>query len=79
LIWRRSDVMKTVGFMVSGMHCRSCEMLLKDALNELGVSKAEASHKEGKVVVAFDERKVNIEDIKKAILKEGYEVVSNDD
>jgi copper chaperone CopZ len=66
--------MKTVTFKVSGMHCRSCEMLIVDALNEMGVESAEAHHAKGEVVVKFDEKKINVGAITKAIKKEGYEV-----
>jgi mercuric ion binding protein len=66
--------MKTVKFKVSGMHCRSCEMLIVDVLNEMGTESAEAHHKKGEVVVRFDDNKIRIEDIMKAIKKEGYEV-----
>ena len=71
--------MKSVKFNVGGMHCRSCEMLIVDALKEMGVKSAKADHKKGAVVVAFDEKKVGTEEIRKAIQKEGYEKVRIDE
>lgn len=60
---------------VSGMHCRSCEMLLTDALSEIkGVQGVSADFRKGTVTLnAADQGAV--EEAKKAILKEGYKVV----
>ena len=67
--------MKTMVLKVEGMHCRSCEMLVKDSLDEMGV-KATASHENNEIKVTFDETKNDIEEIKKIIEKEGYGVLS---
>lgn len=66
--------MKTIVLKVNGMHCRSCEMLVQDGLEDIGVKTIEASHKESEVKVSFDPEKVSIEEIKKVIEKEGYGV-----
>lgn len=58
---------------VKGMHCKSCETLIADSLEEMGV-KAKADHKKGEVEVTYDESKVSINSIKTAIAKEGYKV-----
>ena len=64
--------MKTT-IMVKGMHCKSCEMLIKDSVEELkGVSNVDASFKTGKVNVDYDSKKVDIEKIKQTICSEGY-------
>ncbi len=68
----------TAALQVKGMHCGSCEMLITDALTDMGVSDVKASHKEGSVKVAFNTGKVNLDEIKNAIEKEGYEVVGTD-
>jgi len=58
---------------VSGMHCSSCEMLIKDVLEEAdGVKKADASEKAGSVTVEFDEKKISEDAIKKLIRDSGY-------
>lgn len=59
---------------VKGMHCPSCEILVNEALEDLGV-KSESSHKAGTVEAEFDETKVSPEQIKRAIKDEGYEVI----
>ena len=59
-----------------GMHCPSCEMLVKDSLeDEKGVKKAEANHKSGIIEVEFDENKTNLNKIKTIIKNEGYDMI----
>lgn len=58
---------------VKGMHCPSCEVLLGDEFNDIGV-KSKIDHKKGTAEVDFDEKKVSLEHIKKVIEKEGYKV-----
>jgi copper chaperone len=65
--------MKKLKLAVTGMHCPSCEMLIKDSLEDMGVI-VKASWKAGSVEVGYDEDKVRLDDIKKAIRKEGYDV-----
>jgi copper chaperone len=60
---------------ISGMHCASCEMLVKDALEDMdGVKSAGANHKTGIIDVDFDDGKVKKDDIIETIKKEGYDV-----
>ena len=58
---------------VQGMHCKSCVMLISDALDDIGV-KATVDVKSGEVVVEFDDSKTSLDSIKKAIRAEGYKV-----
>ena len=59
---------------VGGMHCKSCEMLLKDSIGDLkGVEKVDADYKKGVVQVRFDKVET-LKQVKKAIAKEGYQV-----
>ena len=63
-------------FKVSGMHCPSCETLIKDSLEETnGVKHAEVSSKKGSATVEFDETKITKEKIITIIQKEGYEAI----
>jgi copper chaperone CopZ len=60
---------------VSGMHCRSCEMLLTDSISEItGVEKVSADFKKGTVTVSMKDERM-LEEVKKAIEKEGYKVL----
>ena len=70
-VLRRKE-MKTE-LRVKGMHCKACEMLVTEALEETGV-RSEASHSKGIVSVDFNENETTLEEIKKVIAKEGYEV-----
>ena len=63
-------------FKITGMHCSSCEMLIKDALEDSGVKVKEISSKKGIAKVDFDEKKTNESKIKTIIEGEGYKVVN---
>jgi copper chaperone len=65
--------MKKITLKVKGMHCKSCSMLIEDALEDLGV-KSKVDSDKGTAIVEFDENKVSEEAIKKAIKAEGYKV-----
>ena len=66
--------MKTVKFRVSGMHCRSCEMLITDSLMEIdGVSKTKIDHVKGLGEVEFNPQKTDIKRIIKVVKEQGYE------
>ena len=67
--------MKKITLNVKGMHCSSCEVLLKDILgDEAGVANAQISVAKGTAVVEFDENKITEDKIKDIIRKEGYGV-----
>lgn len=60
---------------VSGMHCRSCEMLLSDSISEIkGVEKVSADSRKGTVTVSLSDGKA-LEEVMKTVEKEGYKVV----
>lgn len=61
-------------FTTSGMHCRSCSMLVDMTVAELdGVESSESDSAAGSTVVAFDTDKVDAETIVGAIRSVGYE------
>jgi copper chaperone CopZ len=66
--------MKKQTFKVTGMHCTSCEMLIKEELEDNGVKNANASHKNNTLDVEFDETKIDEKKIRSIIEKEGYKV-----
>ena len=62
-------------FNVTGMHCDSCGMLIKESLEEIkGINTVDISYKTGKASVDFDEHSVDAVTIKRIIKDEGYEV-----
>ncbi len=64
--------MKTT-ITINGMHCNSCEILLKDVLEETdGVTSANVSKTNNNAVVEFDESKVTREQLCKLIEAEKY-------
>lgn len=66
--------MATIKLTVKGMHCTSCETLIKDALAELpGVKKVSVNHKTGALTVAGD--KLDRASVIAIVKTEGYEVI----
>ncbi len=56
------------------MHCASCEILLKEAIEEAGTKVVSASQTKGEIVVDMKGEN-EMPAIRKAIEKEGYSVV----
>jgi len=67
--------MKKENIMIKGIHCRSCEMLIKDELADLGVKDCRIDPKSGKAAIAFDESKLSMAVIRNAIKNMGYEII----
>jgi copper chaperone len=66
--------MANIKIKTNGMHCSSCEMLVKDSLEELdGVKSAKADYESGIIEVDFDDAEIDENAIKSAISNEGYE------
>lgn len=58
----------------SGMHCKSCKMLVEDAVSAIqGVSSAKADFEKNEVVVEFEQPATEAQ-VRKAIEGEGYKV-----
>lgn len=59
---------------VSGMHCKSCEILLEDSISEINGAKVlSADHKSGTIKIVLEKESL-MQDVKKAVEKEGYKV-----
>ena len=59
---------------VKGMHCTSCEMLVSEALEEIGI-KSNPSHMSGTVEIEFNGSGKTLNQIINTINQEGYEVI----
>jgi copper chaperone CopZ len=60
-------------FRVSDMHCSNCAMKIDSLEDDLpGMKSVSASYQRGLVVVEFDEHRLTIDDIIRAIKKQGY-------
>ncbi len=65
--------MSMIKLIVNGMHCTSCETILKEDVGAIdGVSKVNADHKKG--IVSFVGPKEAIGKVKAAIENDGYSV-----
>ena len=64
-------------FPIVGMHCASCKTLIEDVVGELtGVKNVMVNYATEKMTVEYDEDKVNIEKLKKAVASAGtYQMV----
>ena len=60
---------------ISGMHCRNCANSVTNALNAINGVSAKVSLKDNTAEVSFD-RTVDDADLKQAVEKAGFEVVS---
>lgn len=64
----------TAKLQTSGMHCRSCSMLVDMTVGELaGVSEVSTDHASGETIVTFDPDTVSLEAIIEAIRGAGYD------
>lgn len=63
---------------ISGMHCRSCELLLEGEIKNVpGVRKVEVSHKRGSAIIEYDDVAPDSAAIEKAVTAAGYSVGVN--
>lgn len=63
---------------IDGMTCDHCKSTVEGALNKLdGVQNAAVDLKNANVIVDYNEDKVTIEDMHKAIEDQGYDVEKN--
>ncbi len=66
--------MKKETLRITGMHCGSCAMEIDDGLEELeGVEEAKTSYRKQLTEVTFDESRVDLGRIRRAIGSLGYE------
>ena len=64
----------TMRLATSGMHCRSCSMLIDMTVGDLeGVSAVSSDHVAGTTVVTFDSQVVALDKILSAIRGAGYD------
>ena len=60
---------------IEGMHCKSCEVLIKDEFDELeGIKKADISADKGIATIEYDDSKIDKMKIIEIIKKEGFKV-----
>jgi copper chaperone len=59
---------------VKGMHCKSCEEILKDEFEENNVKVLKIDHKSGNLELEYNEKEISLEKIKQIIKDEDYKV-----
>ena len=69
--------MKTTTFTITGMHCASCAVRNERSLKKIaGVKSATVNYAMNSATVEFDESKANEKQLFDAIVKNGYQVVT---
>ncbi len=67
--------MKKKTLNVKGMHCKSCEMLIREELEDTQVvNNINVSVDKGLIAFEYDQDKISLDKIKKIIEGEGYTV-----
>jgi copper chaperone CopZ len=61
-------------FKIDGIKCKSCGVLIKDALTEAGVNYCNIDIERKTIVFDFDKEKIKLSEIKDIIEKEGFGV-----
>lgn len=56
------------------MHCKSCEIVIKEELEDAGAQNVQVSVSKGTVSAMIDEKKLTEAKVKQIIAKEGYKV-----
>jgi Cu+-exporting ATPase len=70
---------RTASFGLTGMTCATCAQTITDSLSGLeGIEKADVNLATEKATVTYDPTKVNIEEMKKAVIDAGYDVIINE-
>ncbi|MGH9150312.1 MAG: cation transporter [Acidimicrobiales bacterium] len=70
----------TATFLVTGMHCASCGMLIDDVVEDLvGVVSSATSARGGRTVVTYDPARCTVADIAAAITASGDYAAELDD
>lgn len=70
------EIIKEV-FYVKGMTCKSCEKTIENQLkNEEGIKRVKAYLRDGKVEVEYDKNLIEIDEIKRKVIEEGYEITT---
>ena len=67
-------MIRKIKLNVNGMHCTSCETIIKDSLEENGAAQVLASSKTGTVIVTYDDAKISEDKICALIKQEGYKL-----
>ena len=70
---------RTASFGLTGMTCASCAQTISESLSGLeGIEKADVNLATEKATVTYDPSKVNIEEMRKAVIDAGYDVIINE-
>ncbi|MDO8601634.1 MAG: sulfite exporter TauE/SafE family protein [bacterium] len=70
--------MKKITVLISGMHCRSCELVLEEEIKTVpGVQKVFVSQKKANAEILYDGTQPDTKQIEAAVVKAGYAIGEN--
>lgn len=76
IVVEKSNI-RTVEFTITGMTCSGCEEHVNHEVNQLsGIIKSTASYENKNAIIEFDNSKVSVMEIEKAINKTGYSIIN---
>ena len=61
---------------VKGMHCPSCEMLIKDILEDEKVEVILINHRTGDLEISYNETEIDFDEIKNILKEEGHPIIN---
>lgn len=67
--------MEKMKLKISGMHCKACEMLIRDILEDERIEVLNISEKSGILEFNYDPKKHDLKKVKKELLENNYKVV----
>ncbi|MFK5982743.1 MAG: mercuric transport protein MerTP [Flavobacteriaceae bacterium] len=76
ILVEKQHIKKTT-IQIEGMTCEACEHTINYSIGQLnGIISTESSFEEGNVIIEFNQTKISINAIEKAINRTGYKVIS---
>lgn len=69
-------MLKNISIQINGMHCKSCKTLIESEVEVLpGIKNIDVNNKTGKCHIEYNDNKISLKGITKAIEKHDYQVV----
>lgn len=76
IVFVEQSNIKEIKVDIEGMTCTGCEVHIESEVNKLsGILAVDANYETANTIVKFDESKVKIEEIEKAISDTGYKII----
>ena len=75
-----TEKIEQLTLLLNGLHCAACVNRVEKSLKKVdGVISASVNLANQKAFVEFDKTKVTVDDLEKAVIDAGYEVIGSED